>query len=175
MDIDELVARFAALPGAAVGAGPRHPVDPDPTLAPRITGFLDAYPQLNRDAGYVEFLWKYAGLARRGDDDRQLFDVFGFSPVTADIVADFDADVVDEEGFLYFAEAIRHGGTPDRPATLAHGFAFNLAPDREWAVYRVVSVDEDRVEPYAPYLDSFTSFLAEVAANGGVYEPPAVP
>lgn len=173
MSIDELVARFAAWPGAEAGTGPRHPSHPDPAAGPRIAAFLEEHPQLHRDAGYVEFLWAYAGLGRRGDGDRQLFDVFGFSPVTADILLDFGTDVVDEEGFLYFAEAIRHGDAPGHASTLAHGFAFNLTPGRDWAVYRAVSVDEDLVEPYTPYLDSFTSFLAEIAGNGGVYEPPA--
>ena len=79
MNIDELVAAFAALPGATVGRGPRHPLTPEPALADRLSEYFGVeYPGPDRDLGYVEFMWKYAGLSRIDDNQDQVFEVLGF-------------------------------------------------------------------------------------------------
>ena len=64
MDTDQLMARFATLPGARVGSGPRHPAHPDPSLTERVARFLEEIPALARDQGYVDFMWRYAGASR---------------------------------------------------------------------------------------------------------------
>jgi hypothetical protein len=170
MTIDDIVARFAALPGALVGSGPRHPSEPDPSIEGRVAGFFTGYPALRRDQGYVDFIWRYAGASRTNPEGTDLFDVFGFSNVTADILDDFDESPVDEDGYLYFAQAVRHEGRN----TYTYGFAFNVDPDREWAVYRVAAMTDAARQPYLPYTDSFTSFLAEAVANGGRYPRPSI-
>jgi hypothetical protein len=168
MDIDSLVARFASLPGARVGAGPRHPTRPDPSLEPKIAGFLAANPALERDEDYVKFLWKYAGLSWASEDQTHAFYVFGFSSVTADIVDGLDGPLIDADGFLAFADAVEHTDTE----TYAYSFAFNVRPDHEWAVYRLASTTRTLDRPYVRYTDSFRSFLAEAVANDAAYERP---
>jgi hypothetical protein len=60
-NINNLVSQFLSLGHAEVGHGPSHPTHPNPALAPLISSFLEQYPLLRKDRGYVEFLDIYAG------------------------------------------------------------------------------------------------------------------
>ncbi|MEU7764327.1 hypothetical protein AB0B25_04295 [Nocardia sp. NPDC049190] len=188
MIIDSLVAAFSALPGTRVGAGPRHPVTPNLTLAPRVMAFFDSYPGLSRDSGYVEFLWKYAGLQRTDEKDNELFYIYGFGP---DIV-DFDPDVVDvrdlygpdvdDKGFFHFADAVVHADTAHSLGTYQHGFGFSLSSDREPGVYVFQSTStapaEKSLVTYAEQwirqADDFTTFLTDAVERGGVWPRPQI-
>jgi len=172
MTIDELVAAFAALPGARVGAGPHHPLTPDPALAPRLTAFFEAFPGLSGDAGYTEFLWKYAGLSRSDEKQDELFDVFGFGADVVDFEGDLYGPGVDEQGFFIFAEAVVHADSADGPDTREHDFAFSLSGDREPGVYVFRSTLTGRAAEWEKYADDFTAFLAAAVEHGGVWPRP---
>ncbi|MCP2321736.1 hypothetical protein HDA40_000243 [Hamadaea flava] len=174
MTIDELVAAFAALPGARVGAGPRHPVRPDATLTPRLTAFFALYPPLANDAGYAELLWKYGGLARSDESEDQLFDVFGFGADVVDLDQDLYGPGVDEQGFFIVAEAVVHADTADGPDTYEYDFALSVAGDREPGVYVFTSTLTARAPEWTRYADDFTAFLADAVERGTVWPRPAL-
>jgi hypothetical protein len=174
MDIDELVAAFDALPGTQVGAGPRHPVTPDPALTPRLTAFFAEFPGLARDPGYVDFMWKYGGMSRSDPEQNRLFYVHGFGAATADFDEDLDGPVVDEQGFFVFAESVVHADTAERHDTYEYSFAFNLARDRPAGIYRFAATMSAQDRGFLRHADDFRSFLEETAANGGVWERPAL-
>jgi len=173
MGIDNLIARFERLPGARVGFGPEHPKSPDRSLWPKVNAFFEAYPGLRRDHGYVEFMLKYAGASLADPQRTQLLDIFGFSGVTADILTDLDAPVVDEDGYLMFADATIHSGPDESRDICTYSFAFNLQPDREWNVHVWISTLRTRDASYVPHTDSFESFLAEAVNRGGRFDRPA--
>lgn len=165
-DIDALMAHFAALPGARVGAGPRHPKDPDPALQARVAQLFDEVPSLTRDQGYVDFMWRYAGASRSDAAQVHVFEIFGFSPV-ATTLDEFEEALVDDKGYFYLAEATHHERQTERLDSYTVGFLFNVDPQREWAVYRNTQGMFAEEQPVTPYRASFVEFLAEVVANGG--------
>jgi hypothetical protein len=167
MDIDQLMARFAVLPGARVGSGPRHPTHPDPALEERVAQFFDELPALSRDPGYVDFMWRYAGASRSDAARRDFFEIYGFSDA-APTFDEFEEPMVDDDGSFMFAEAVVHERRSGRLDTYSVGFAFNVDQTREWAVYS--AVQEKSVErPFTKRLRSFTEFLAEAVEMGTHY------
>ena len=156
MDIDDLVAAFGALPDARVGTGPRHPLTPDPALAPRLTALFAALPALARDPGYQDFMWRYAGMSRVDPAQTRLFYVFGYGAHTADFDADLDGAVPDADAVEYL-----HCEIDD-----AHAL-------RAWLVHRAVealqTLDPVAVRAAAsvgvPVLGS--AEIARWVANGG--------
>ncbi len=52
-------------------------------------------------------------------------------------------------------------------------FAFNVDPEREWAVYRADRQRDREDKPFVRYLGSFAELLAEVIAKGGRYPRPS--
>jgi hypothetical protein len=167
-NIDALVARFAALPGARVGFGPRHPTNPDPALADKVARLFDEIPALTRDRDYVNFMWRYAGISRRNGDDTDFFDIFGFSSAAVNF-DEFEEPLIEDDGSFMFAEAVVHEGFPQRLDTYTVGFAFNVDPDREWAVYRATQQTYGPEERFSRYLNSFLDFLADAVERGGRY------
>ena len=172
MTIDELVAAFAALPGAVVGKGPHHPATPDPALAPELTELFETYPGLSSDAGYVELLWKYGGLSRRDDDDNELFHVFGFGPDVVDFYRDLDGPGVDELAFFIFAQAVVHAGSAGSPEVQERAFGFDLSGNLKPGVYVFESTLNAEAQTWIRYADDFTAFLADAVKRGGVWPRP---
>lgn len=170
--IDDVMSRFSAIPGSSVGRGPRHPTNPDPDVGLRIARFLEAYPLLRRDAGYVEFLEKYAGASIENDDFSQIVDILGFTDASTDI-EEMDGPVVDSDGFLMVAEAVYHlreGGR--NTGTLQHAFAYDVTGDRAEGLYHSL-VSTERLEPAFVYaLDSFEALLDDVVVREGWMDPP---
>lgn len=171
--IDSAIARFAELPGASVGRGPRHPTEPDSSAASRIEEFLDTYPALLNDPEYVEFLEKYAGASVVNEAASQLVDVLGFTDASLDLEEDFDAAVVDEDGFLMVATAIYHlmdnGATTE---TLQHGFAYNVVDEGPFHLYQAYSSDARLGQEYTPAYSSFADWLEQLVAHEGWFDPP---
>jgi hypothetical protein len=174
MGIDELVRLLESIPGARVGRGPRHPKDPDQAIGDQIEWFFDAYPALRNDSGYVDFMEKYSGVLIENPDETQIVDVLGFSDVSTGML-EMDGDVVDEDGFLLYAQCVFHGITEGRLVDMyEYDFAFDISGERPPGVYRCSSTMRSQGEPYVWYADGFCSWLAELARNGGYYERPAL-
>jgi hypothetical protein len=172
--IDKLVAAFGGLPGAAVGHGPRHPTSPNPAVADDLTWFFDEqYPGLKADPGYVEFMWRYAGLSRKDEDYHHLFYLYGFGPATADILHDLDEDLADEEGMFTIAECTVDGDIPERPLdSYSMDFGFDLTGSRRPGVYRLESTMQVPRTAWVWHTTDFTTFLSEAVARGGVWPRP---
>jgi hypothetical protein len=172
--IDELVTAFGDLPGAAVGRGPWHPTKPQPSVADDLTWFFDEqYPGLQSDSGYVEFMWKYAGLSRSDEGRHHLFYLYGFGPATADIIHDLDEDLADEDRMFTFAACTVDGDIPERPLdSYSVDFGFDLTGRRRPGVYRYESTMQVPRTAWVWHTSDFTSFLAEAVATGGVWPRP---
>jgi hypothetical protein len=171
-DIDALVERMARMQGASVGRGPRHPRSPDPSVEPRLHEFLDAYPEVRRDAGYVEFQEKYAGAIVQDPAETRILDVFGFGGAATNML-EMDGPVVDEDGFLIFAQCLYYpdGGVIGMHE---HDFAFSVSGDRPVGVYRHQSTLDHSVPGFSRYVDDFTAWLRDLLDHDGWYDPPAV-
>jgi hypothetical protein len=80
MNVDELAARFAALPGAKIGASPAPTAESEERSA-GVSRLVATYPFLEQDPGYLDFLLRYGGaflgLGPVEDPDAMLM-VFGF-------------------------------------------------------------------------------------------------
>ncbi|HWH00256.1 MAG TPA: hypothetical protein VNV66_13245 [Pilimelia sp.] len=180
MEIDELMARFAALPGARVGRGPDHPRMPEPAVGEAVDGFLRRFPEVARDHGYVAFLRRYAGAAIDNEERHEIVDILGFSNVSSDLI-EMDGPVVDEHGFLIFAQVVRHliegGALRD---TQEYDYAFDTTGARAPGVYWLYSssrqpetFDEHARAGFAPAGEAFTGWLSRIVGSGGFSPPPA--
>jgi hypothetical protein len=174
MEIDDLVTRFGRLPRARVGRGPLHPTDPDTSIAPRIDEFFRAYPAAARDDGYVEFQEKYAGASLEDPDEDQIDDIFGFTDASTDMM-DMDGPIVDEDGFLVFAQCIFHVISDGKLVDMyEYDFAFDTSGDRDKGVYRSYAALHTRGSSYQRCAADFRSWLEELIAGGGRYPRPPV-
>ncbi|MCK2242405.1 MULTISPECIES: hypothetical protein [unclassified Crossiella] len=171
MSIDDVMARVTEIPGVLLGRGPAHPAEPDRSLAEPVRSFLEAYPALQQDQCYVEFLERYAGLAIESSDDTIFVDVLGFSEVALDIV-NTEGPIV-SNGFLMFAQCVYHQDEAGRSDTYEFDFAFDVSGERRSGVYRTYSTMETEPSPYEWHLDGFCSWLNELVDVGGVYARPS--
>jgi hypothetical protein len=155
IDLDELVERFRRLPGAKVGDGPGQPE--------RVERFLDEYPFLRTDLGYVAFLRRYSGASIESDDLAQLVDIFGFGDASTDI-EEMDGPVLTGDGFLIFAQCVYRvldGGV--HTGTREHDFAFDSAEGGRPGVYRFAPGGAG----FAWYGDGFLAWLADLVERDG--------
>lgn len=174
MEINEVIKHLEGIPGAMVGHGPRHPKDPDRSIEDQVEWFFDTYPTLRRDGGYVDFMEKYSGVLIKNLDETQIVDVLGFSDVSTGML-EMDGSVVDEDGFLLYAQCVYHTIVEGRLVNMyEYDFAFDISGERTPGVYRCSSTLRSQGEPYVWYSDGFCSWLAELARNGGRYERPAL-
>jgi hypothetical protein len=157
MDIHTVMARFAELEGAVVGVGPRKSSHPNTEIQGKIDFFLNSYPFLHQDRGYIDFLEFYAGAHVLRGDYEVAIDIFGFLDISTHML-DYEDPIVDEDGFLTFSLAIlqenRH---------LA--FGFDATQHRTWGVYRAV-VDENGAS-YVWYCDTFLEWLNQIVQKDG--------
>ncbi|HXM58416.1 MAG TPA: hypothetical protein VOB72_23655 [Candidatus Dormibacteraeota bacterium] len=169
--IDALVDRLSRLPGAQVGRGPRHPRSPDAAVAPRLDTFLSEHPTLRDDAGYIEFQEKYAGAMIQHPGRRQIVDILGFSDASTDM-QEMEGPVVDDDGFLVFAECIHHITVDGRLEEVhEQAFAFSVVSGRRPGIYRLVSTMADQSGEYRWYTDDFTVWLRDLVDNDGWSTP----
>jgi hypothetical protein len=174
MDIDELVTRFSRMPRARVGRGPLHPTSPDRSIAPRIGEFFRTYPTVARDGGYVEFQEKYAGASLEDPDKDQIDDIFGFTDASTDLM-EMDGPIVDEDGFLVFAQCIFHVVSAGKLVDMyEYDFAFDTTGDRDGGVYRSHATLNTHGRPFERHTEDFCSWLNELVANEGRYPRPPV-
>lgn len=174
MNIDEVVSRLEHIPGARAGRGPRHPESPALFLEDQLVQFLDTYPVLHHDAGYIEFLEKYAGAMIKNSDETQIVDLLGFSDVSTGML-EMDGPVVDENGFLLFAQCVFHIIVEGRLVDMyEYDFAFDASGGRRPGVYRCSTTLRSQGEPYLWYADGFCSWLVELVDQDGRYERPVL-
>jgi hypothetical protein len=171
MDIDELAERFTAIAGARLGRGPRHPRQPDSALAEHINRFLDEYPFLRTDPGYVEFLEKYAGAYAENEDVSTIVDILGFSEVSTEMI-EMEGPIINKEGYLIFAQCIYHIRDNGRLRdTQEHDFAFDATGDRKPGVYRLFSAFSQLGNEFEWQYPGFTEWFADLVSHDGALEP----
>jgi hypothetical protein len=179
MEIDDLMRRFAELPGATVGHGPQHPRNPEPRLTEEVEHFLQMYPALGRDAGYVGFLYRYAGAGIDNEERYEIVDVFGFTDASGHI-CELEGPVVDNQGFLVFAQVIRHTIEDGRLLdTEEYDYAFDVQGNREPGVYWLCSKTSvpESMDPvtracgFAPTGEDFLGWIARVVDGQGTAPP----
>lgn len=165
LNIHSLMKEFSRLEGAEIGRGPKHPSSPDPSLAPEIEEFLNQYPFLRQDRGYVDFLECYAGAWVMWPNLDFVVDLFGFANVSTHIVKE-DGYVVDPTGFLKFCDGLVriHKGV-GHEGVLGQGFAFDATGKRRWGVYRSIT-DEVESDKYW-YCETFLQALAALIETKG--------
>lgn len=181
MEIDHLMERFAAIPGAQVGHGPAHPEHPDPQPGDEMEEFLRTYPALRRDEGYVTFLRRYAGAAIDDEERYLLVDLLGFTDAST-AMSEMEGPVVDDQGFLLFAQVVRHviedGMLRD---SQEYDYAFDATGDREPGVYWLFSATSrpesletaTRTQGFLPAGEDFTGWLTRIVDTRGEIPPPA--
>jgi hypothetical protein len=169
MNLDELMTAFAALPAAAVGQGPAGP-----SSAAELEEFLTTHSALTRDEGYVEFLRRFGGALIDDQPRALIVDVLGFSDASTSMM-DMDGPIVDDDGFVVFAQVIQHviedGMLAD---TREHDFAFDATGRRDPVVYTLYG---DRTNParhgFRPSDPDFLTWLSRVVDARGMLPAPA--
>jgi hypothetical protein len=170
--IDDVMFKFSRIRGASIGRGPDHPTDPDARPKSRIAHFLEAYPRLADDLGYVEFLQKFAGASIQNDDVSQIIDILGFGDASTDM-EEVDGPIVDKDGFLMIAEAVYHIREDGRNVdTLQHAFAFDVTGTRPSGVYHSLSSSRLPDEDFHHAFESFAAWLEHLVDHGGWLDPP---
>lgn len=162
--IDHLVDRLSRLSGATIGRGPDHPREPDPSIADRVTNFLDRYPALGRDTGYVTFMWKYAGASVYPPDESMFASILGFADGETNIEDDLEGPVIDDDGFLFFADWGYHTDLDGRLDSHGHSFLFDVSDSRRPGIHRYSWSSE--VTERTWYAEDFGTWLGDFADGG---------
>lgn len=172
MEIDSLMADLARIPGARIGRGPRHPSQPDATAGEKLREFLAEYPAVRTDPGYVEFLECYGGAYLENEDVSQIVDILGFTDASTQMY-EMDGPIVDEDGFLLFAQCVYHIEVDGRLVdTQEYDFAFDVTGGRESGVYGLFSARAVRDNRFEWHSDDFLSWLAQLVRTGGRFPTP---
>lgn len=171
MPIDDLVVTLGHLPGAYVGHGPHHPTEPRPELESEISRFLDQYPALRQDDGYLHFLQTYAGVMVTDPQEEIGIDIMGFDPGVANLV-DLEGPVVDSNGFLVIAMCSYGIMIEGHLSTWEYDFAFDATGTRQGGIYRLVAGDGIILQPFEWHKPNFEEWLVELNARRGRYQRP---
>lgn len=167
LNIHSLMKEFSKLEGAEIGRGPKHPSSPDPNLAQETEAFLNEYPFLRQDQGYVDFLESYAGAWVMWPNNELIIDLFGFTEVSRNIANPDNVCVVDENGFLIVYDGmVRLVDGGFREGVIGQGFAFDATGERKWGIYRYVFVSGVEVARYW-YCETFLQALAALIETRG--------
>lgn len=168
MIIQQLIERLSHLGYVETGMGPQHPSSPILQIEPEINNFLEHYPTLARDEGYVNFLEIYAGLGFEAYAGELILNIFGFDPAVALHILEGEGEVVDEQGFLTFASLTVPSVGKYKVANQEYvgiGFAFDTTSNRQPGVYR--GTPETGYLYYRPsFLDWWAAMNNEIEAFG---------
>lgn len=136
-ELDLLLARLESFGHLKLGDGPEHPARPNRQLGPELARFLEQYPFVTRDDGYVQFLARYGGAVFWRDQDALSLGLFGFYPDLALHLTKGPGDII-ESGCLTFCDlVIPPRGNPFAADALGLGFGFEATGTRPWGVYRL--------------------------------------
>jgi hypothetical protein len=172
-ELNELMRRFAEeFEGAVVGQGPKHPDSPRPELQSEIDQFLNEYPFLREDAGYVAFLETYAG-ATVDSPEGVIVVIFGFLLDVGLHITEDEGPLIDDEGFLTFATVqVRTAeGKEGFHEYTDMAFGFDATGERPPGIYRKIDFN-----PTAWYCQDFLTWLRLLVENRGRLfdDPPGV-
>ena len=130
-----------------------------------VAGFLDMYPFVRRDQGYVDFLSHYGGALVGDEYDAISLGIYGFSDQFGPYL--LEPPVIDDEGFLTFADllvTIESEQGDEEEVEMA--FSFDATGMRRWGVYRRF-IDE----PDYWYAHTFMELLEDILKrNRGLLE-----
>lgn len=162
MDIHSLMNDFSKFDGAKIGFGPLHPLHPQKALAGNIKHFLDTYPFLEQDEGYIQFLQLYAGASIFKKDSIWMVDILGFTDNTiCSPIAAMEGDIIDEYGFLMYSYIV----IETRPiGSRQLSFAFDSTIQHPQGIYRVFA---DAPNAWHWYCPSFLIWLERLIACEG--------
>ncbi len=166
MHLHDLVRQLGELGVVETGHGPRHPVHPSDVHAAEIAAFLDRYPLVRRDPGYVDFLEAYAGLLLWREQDFLSLSIYGFDPDVSLHLTEGEGDTVTEDRFLTFADA----AVPAELGTFSPGdpqgaaFGFDASGERPWGVYRCLGDT-----PYELFCPDFITWLSTLVEQRGAW------
>jgi hypothetical protein len=150
--------QLAALDGATVGRGPKHPTAPDPAISKHLTDFIRRHPFLRANRSYLAFLECYGGasLIRRGGADS--LDISGFHGFGLDL--EDDAPPAYHRGWFTFSVFAEGDDRRTGCSAMSGGFDFKV---ESWAVY-LLKADGPRRRLFAP---SFLAWLEELVRHRG--------
>jgi hypothetical protein len=155
-----LMQRFAALEGARVGYGPKHPTDPDPTIAEQLEAFVGRHPFLRDNRAYLAFLECYGGASVIRRDETDFIDISGFHGFGLDL--EDDAPPAYQRGwftFSVFSEGY-DAGTGKRGTDGQFDFKVE-----SWAVY--LRLCGERVSRRKWFASDFLTWLESMVRHGG--------
>ena len=139
--------RFAQLPNARVGQGPKLWPYPNPALQKEIDDFLNQYPFLRQDQGYVDFMEYYAGASiypsdddEAVNDDELVIDLFGFNDGIALHIVKDEGQIVGKDGFLCFCSTETWDEKVDPDFIIETEFLFDATQKRKPGIYLRSSV-----------------------------------
>jgi hypothetical protein len=130
-----------------------------------VTGFLDMYPFVKRDQGYVDFLSHYGGALVGDEYDTISLGIYGFSDEFGPYL--LEPPVIDDEGFFTFADLLVTIETEEGDEEeVGMAFSFDATGMRRWGVYRRFIDESDYW-----YAHTFVELLENIRErNGGLLE-----
>jgi hypothetical protein len=135
-EIDHLVGLLRMLGPVRVGAGPRHPSEPDPTLVRAFNRLLAEFLFLTYARGYLEFLARYGGASVAAFDQNLVFDIFGIANCSTNLL-DYPVSPLDSDGWFCFANGqFWPHGTGKMLDIVTCAFSFDATGNRQPGVYR---------------------------------------
>jgi hypothetical protein len=162
MELDRLIADLSNMPHVRIGHGPRHPFNPDSSLAPELDDYLGKHPFLLDYTDYVRFLECYGGASLNSppEDPVVFFMIFGIGKY-------YEEGLIDQQQSFYcFCDAGTNGPTGLLSET---EFLFDASGAREKAVYsRQVGIKHGNDGPVVRAYPGFLEWLAFAVAMKGV-------
>ena len=166
MNIHTLMTQFAQFEHAKIGRGPKHPTEPNVSLHTEVNTFLESYPFLRNDTGYIDFLECYAGASIFNQNSPFTVDILGFAGNSISThMFEMEESVIDEEGFLMFGYLML-----DDKSLGQHqiSFGFDATHHRLPGVYQYVSQVDAQWDWYcATFLEWLDKLLHQCKQFGG--------
>jgi hypothetical protein len=162
--IHQLITKVHKVGKVKTGRGPKHPQCSNQELDQEITDFLNSYPFLRQDQGYIDFLESYAGLLVYRNSDFFSLGIYGFDEDVSLHLVKGEGELIDEAGMLTFADLTIPVQEGDQSADnlIGIGFGFDTTQQRTWGVYRCI--DE---QPYHWYCATFLELLERILNHKG--------
>jgi hypothetical protein len=170
MDVEtrlaDLLRRFRDLcPEAATDLGP---LDRDARLELRdvLNAWLDHYPFLQNDAGYLAFLRRCSAACAFADERNVRIEVAGVLAFEEQL-ATFGFPTREDGWYCLGWSAVYLGAIGDLDNAIYHGYAFDATGTRPWGVYHRSGMSGRPRSDYRLMAASFLDFLDLLIASRG--------